>query len=55
MRGDKTVEMPSQTQTNVTFTKAQKIKRKEGEQLTMEQQSGDALRKLFDGNVCLYR
>ena len=32
----KTVDMPPQTQTNVTFTKAQKIKSKEGEQLAME-------------------
>jgi len=29
----KTVDMPPQTQTNVTFTKAQKITQKEGEQL----------------------
>jgi len=33
---DKTVEMPPQTQTNVTFAKAQKIAQKEGEQLAME-------------------
>ena len=32
----KTVDMPPQTQTNVTFTKAQKITQKEGEQLSME-------------------
>jgi site-specific DNA-methyltransferase (adenine-specific) len=32
----KTVGMPPQTQTNVTFTKAQKITQKEGEQLSME-------------------
>jgi len=34
--GDKTVDMPPQTQTNVTFAKAQKITQKEGEQLSME-------------------
>jgi len=32
----KTVDMPPQTQTNVTFAKAQKISEKEGEQLAME-------------------
>ncbi len=32
----KTVNMPPQTQTSVTFTKAQKITQKEGEQLSME-------------------
>jgi len=32
----KTVDMPPQTQTNVTFAKAQKITQKEGEQLSME-------------------
>jgi site-specific DNA-methyltransferase (adenine-specific) len=32
----KTVDMPPQTQTNVTFTKAQKITQKEGEQLSMQ-------------------
>jgi site-specific DNA-methyltransferase (adenine-specific) len=32
----KTVDMPPQTQTNVTFAKAQKIAQKEGEQLAME-------------------
>jgi site-specific DNA-methyltransferase (adenine-specific) len=32
----KIVEMPPLAQTNVTFTKAQKIKSKEGEQLTLE-------------------
>jgi len=32
----KTVDMPPQTQTNVTFAKAQKITQKEGEQLAME-------------------
>ena len=32
----KTVDMPPQTQTNVTFARAQKIKSKEGEQLPME-------------------
>ena len=31
----KTVDMPPQTQTNVTFAKAQKIAQKEGEQLPM--------------------
>ncbi len=31
-----TVDMPPQTQTNVTFAKAQKITQKEGEQLSME-------------------
>ena len=31
----KTVDMPPQTQTNVTFTKAQKIAQKEGEQMKM--------------------
>jgi len=34
--GGKTVDMPSQTQTNVTFTKAQKITQKEGEQLSLD-------------------
>ena len=33
----KTVDMPPQTQTSVTFAKAPKITSKEGEQLTMEQ------------------
>jgi len=33
----KTVDMPPQTQTDVTFAKAQKITQKEGEQLSMEQ------------------
>ncbi len=33
----KTVDMPPQTQTNVTFVKAQKIAQKEGEQLSMEE------------------
>jgi len=33
----KTVDMPPQTQTNVTFTKAQKITQKEGEQLALEE------------------
>jgi len=33
----KTVDMPPQTQTNVTFTKAQKISKQEGEQLSMGQ------------------
>ena len=33
----KTVDMPPQTQTNVTFTKAPKVSQKEGEQLSMEQ------------------
>jgi len=33
----KTVDMPPQTQTNVTFAKAQKISKQEGEQLSMEQ------------------
>ena len=33
----KTVDMPPQTQTSVTFAKAQKITQKEGEQLSMEQ------------------
>ena len=33
----KTVDMPSQTQTDVTFAKAQKIAQKEGEQLSMEE------------------
>ncbi len=32
----KTVDMPPQTQTDVTFTKAPKISKKEGEQLAME-------------------
>ncbi len=32
----KTVDMPPQTQTSVTFAKAQKITQKEGEQLSME-------------------
>jgi len=32
----KTVDMPPQTQTNVTFAKAQKITQEEGEQLSME-------------------
>ena len=32
----KTVDMPPQTQTNVTFAKAPKISQKEGEQLSME-------------------
>ncbi len=32
----KTVAMPPQTQTDVTFTKAQKISMKEGEQLPMD-------------------
>jgi site-specific DNA-methyltransferase (adenine-specific) len=32
----KTVDMPPQTQTSVTFAKAQKIAQKEGEQLSME-------------------
>jgi len=31
----KTVDMPPQTQTNVTFAKAQRISRQEGEQLAM--------------------
>jgi len=31
----KTIDMPPQTQTNVTFAKAQKISQKEGEQLSM--------------------
>ncbi len=35
--GGKTVDMPPQTQTNVTFAKAPKITQKEGEQLSMEQ------------------
>ena len=29
----KTVDMPPQTQTNITFAKAPKVKRKEGDQL----------------------
>jgi site-specific DNA-methyltransferase (adenine-specific) len=33
---DKTVDMPPQTQTNVTFAKAPKVSKKEGEQLSME-------------------
>jgi hypothetical protein len=33
----KTVDMPPQTQTSVTFAKAQKISKQEGEQLSMEQ------------------
>jgi len=33
----KAVDMPPQTQTSVTFTKAQKVSQKEGEQLAMEQ------------------
>jgi len=33
----KTVDMPPLAQTNVTFTKAQKIKQKEGEQLSLEE------------------
>ncbi len=33
----KAVDMPPQTQTNVTFAKAAKISKKEGEQLSMEQ------------------
>jgi len=32
----KTVDMPPQTQTSVTFAKAQKVSKKEGEQLAME-------------------
>jgi site-specific DNA-methyltransferase (adenine-specific) len=32
----KNVEMPPLAQTNVTFTKAQKISKKHGEQLTLE-------------------
>jgi hypothetical protein len=32
----KMVEMPPLAQTNVTFTRAQKIKSKEGEQLSLE-------------------
>ena len=32
----KTVDMPPQTQTSVTFAKAPKVSKKEGEQLTME-------------------
>ena len=35
--GGKTVDMPPQTQTNVTFAKAQRISKREGEQLSMEQ------------------
>ena len=35
LRG-KTVDMPPQTQTSVTFAKAQKIPQKQGEQLSME-------------------
>ena len=34
---DKTVDMPPQTQTNVTFAKAPKVTEKEGKQLSMEQ------------------
>jgi len=33
----KTVDMPPQTQTSVTFAKAQKITQKEGEQLALEE------------------
>jgi hypothetical protein len=31
----RTIDMPPQTQTSITFAKAPKVKRKEGEQLSM--------------------
>jgi hypothetical protein len=37
----KTVEMPPQTQSSVTFTKAPKLMKKQGEQLIMEQKKGE--------------
>lgn len=37
----KTVEMPPQTQSSVTFTKAPKLMKKQGEQLIMEQEKGE--------------
>ena len=37
----KTVEMPPQTQSSVTFTKALKLMKKQGEQLIMEQKKGE--------------
>jgi len=40
MLNGKQVDMPPQTQTNVTFKKAQRITKQEGEQLALEQKSG---------------